>query len=763
MRTELTFCPLVAAVCCTALVSPSAHAAEQGAAEQQVQLEEIIVTAQKREEKLKDVPISIVALSGATLKETDVRTLSDLAAEVPDVHIGQSFSQGYLSVRGLSSGTNPGFETTVGQVVDGIFYPRDRFAYLSFLDLDRVEVLKGPQGALIGKNTTAGVINITTQQPTDTFSASTLIEREVTGDTGWNTETAVSGPLTNTLDARVAIRTENHTGYEARVVTGGLEPTRDDKYGRVSFLWRPTDDLTVTLHAGRAEVHQHGRPIELINCSSGLITKSLKGIYPNIEDCSLNWKTAENYGRPAPFFGPGQYDLQQNYANTESLTVAWKTRWGTVTSLTGYADFNFTGQETGYRTDIDTRFVDLGERWGQISEELRLVSNPGGPLDYIVGGYYLTSHQDTIDGIATFPPSNPVVEQFTFAHVHSDTYSGFGDLTWHISHFFDATLEGRYTKENKQAQLYEENIGLANPEIKKGLVYNISPSRSENNFTPGVKLAWKPNADVLAYASWSQGYKGGGFNDFLTAANNTAATQQSQFGPEKTNAYELGSKIAFDDGKALFTAAVFRSQTSNLQVTAVVPVGLLSGFAVENAGRTTNQGVEADLSWRPIAPLTLTARGAFLSAKYASFPASQCYRTQTLAQGCVPGSNGSSQNLTGTDIPLAPRTSGSLEGRYVWSLVDGWKLSLFAQMVYSAKYQTDFTNDPSAIEPQFEKYNARLSLEKDHLQLSVVGRNLTDTKTFIGGGAISLSTGTTSDYAEVDPPREIILQAGYHF
>ncbi|HEY0749008.1 MAG TPA: TonB-dependent receptor, partial [Steroidobacteraceae bacterium] len=436
-RLRLIFISIIA-------VQRIAAAAEE---EPRAALDEIIVTAQKREERLQDVPIAIVAVSGANLRNEGVRNLSDLNSSIPDVHVSQAFAQGYLSIRGLSSGINPGFESTVGQVIDGYFYPRDRFAYLSFLDIDRIEILKGPQGALIGKNTTAGAINITTAKPTKTFQGSVDVEREMEGDPGWTEEAAVSGPLVDTLKGRIAIRDEDHDGYLARLVSGGREPTRNDKYGRATLQWDPTDRLDVILSAARAEIDEHGRNLELIYCAPSFRgSLAAKGL-SQYEDCQRNWRTGENYGRPA--LGPGQYDLERTTADIYTLTAALKTPWGTLSALSGYAAFDFLGQESGLRTAIDTRAVDLGEDWKQMSEEVRLVSNPGGRFDYILGGYFLNSRQGTLDQIDIFGVrgfSAPIV-----AHVSSNTYAGFGNLVWHATDTFDATLEGRYTQENKSA------------------------------------------------------------------------------------------------------------------------------------------------------------------------------------------------------------------------------------------------------------------------------------------------------------------------
>ena len=189
-------------------------------------LEEVTVTAQKREQSLEDVPIAIHAVMGDEMRSSGIEKLESLAPTVPALHVSEAFGGDQIFLRGLGPGVNFGFEQAVGQVVDGFFYGRSRFSRLQFLDLERVEVLKGPQGAVIGKNTTAGAINITTARPTDEIEAWVTGGYEFDGAEGGSVEGAVSGPLGDLVKARLALRYENKDGFLDNTATGNEDQNR---------------------------------------------------------------------------------------------------------------------------------------------------------------------------------------------------------------------------------------------------------------------------------------------------------------------------------------------------------------------------------------------------------------------------------------------------------------------------------------------------------------------------------------------------------
>ncbi|HEY0749425.1 MAG TPA: TonB-dependent receptor, partial [Steroidobacteraceae bacterium] len=244
------------------------------------------------------------------------------------------------------------------------------------------------------------------------------------------------------------------------------------------------------------------------------------------------------------------------------------------------------------------------------------------------------------------------------------------------------------------------------------------------------------------------------------AANNAQARQLAEFGPEKVNAYELGSKWTFAEGTAELNAALFRTDSKDLQVTALIPGGVLTAFAVENAASARNQGAEVELNWRPIQSLVLGARTAYLDAKYSNFSDSQCFGGETATQGCVNGV----QSLSGQQLPFSPKFAATLDAEYTWHLVGQWSIAAFVQASYSQSYWTEFVDDPASRQGSYTKYNARLALRSNHLDLALIGRNLSNVYTFAGASQINpAAAGGTADAATIDPPRELILQLRYHF
>ena len=241
------------------------------AAEKSRALEEVVVTAQKREQNLQDVPVAIQAVLGEEMRTSGIEKMETLAPTVPALHVSEAFGGDQIFLRGLGPGVNFGFEQAVGQVVDGFFYGRSRFSRLQFLDLERVEVLKGPQGAIIGKNTTAGAINITTAKPTAELEGWITLAEEFDGAEGESYEGAISGPLSDKLMARLALRFEDKDGFLENKVTGSDDQSRDDLAGRLSVLFEPNDRFSALVQYGFSDIEREGRNIQPIHCTAQMI------------------------------------------------------------------------------------------------------------------------------------------------------------------------------------------------------------------------------------------------------------------------------------------------------------------------------------------------------------------------------------------------------------------------------------------------------------------------------------------------------------
>ena len=529
----------------------NAPAAEPGA--DLATLAQIVVTARKRLENLADVPVSISVITGEQLQMGAIRSLDGLSASVPGLQFSEAVSgNDLLFLRGIGSGVNPGFENSVGQVFDGFFFGRSRWGRSLFMDLQQVEVLKGPQGALIGKNTTAGVINIRSARPSRQFEGYLLPTWQIEGDEGYAVEGAVSGPVSESVRARMAIRWEDKDGYYTNLVTDQGEMIVDAIYARGTIEMDITPSLTATLLYQYGDQERHGRNREIASCPAA-ITAQLASYN---DDCTFNYTNSAVDVRNGV--------LTDSVTNTRTdlvgLTFDWATGIGTLTSLTGYARYATTDRWDGDGIKPEGNPSDLDETHSQWSQEIRLVSDTDGPLDYIAGLYYQSTEQDTsftvnynfagpLPLLPVLPPPLRAT-QHRVARQETETFAGFAQLTWSVSPRWDLTAGFRATREKKQAHhlefptaLFADTPIAPPPGGPAANIHDLSADRTESQVTPNFTVQWRPAEGAMLYASVSRGFKGGGFDLFLTAPQ-AAAPGRFEFEDEKVLAYEIGAKLS---------------------------------------------------------------------------------------------------------------------------------------------------------------------------------------------------------------------------
>ena len=296
------------------------------------ELEEIIVTARKKEESLMDVPISVSVVSGSVVQDGNIGKLENLAPTLPNFHHSEAVSgNDQVFMRGVGSGVNFGFENSVGQVFDGIFFGRARYGRALFMDLDRIEVLKGPQGALIGKNTTAGAINITSARPTEEFEAYLAPTWEFEGDDGPTIEGAISGPLSDQLRGRVAFRYEDRDGYIKNLTRDTEEMQREEVAIRAQFEVDLAEGLDARLLFQYSDQTREGRPVELGNCTPGFA--NLLSRFG--DDCEWN----RTNSRVLLQHGVEQESASDTETWLAGLTIDWDTPLGILTSVSAFSRY----------------------------------------------------------------------------------------------------------------------------------------------------------------------------------------------------------------------------------------------------------------------------------------------------------------------------------------------------------------------------------------------------------------------------------------
>ncbi|MDE0129125.1 MAG: TonB-dependent receptor [Gammaproteobacteria bacterium] len=777
-------------------------------------LPEIVVTARKREESLADVPIAITAVTGDRIQESNISDLASLAEIVPNFNYGESYNTGdRFVVRGLSTaGTGAGFEQAVGTNIDGFYYGRARFGRTMFLDLERVEVLKGPQGALIGKNNSAGALNITTRKPGDDFGGYALASYEVEDMQGFAIEAAVDIPFSNNFRGRLSGRLEDKEGWSEDALKPDRDPIggRDDNTIRAVFVWDPSANARATLLLQYADLERDSRTREL----AGNCIPTFEGPPLQLDDCSVNnvRYQGNNYGGTDLGTGDESGTTELSIAG---LTVDWNPndRW-TVSSLTNFTKFD--GEDlNGFQFNpLAESWFGIQDNYEQFSQELRLTGSFNESVEFIGGVYY---NDNTVEanqivnvcggrGSACMDASND--ESWTSLQANTEstqdsrTVSVFAQVDWSLSDVWTLSLGGRFTDESKDAQgrrwlsdrIRYPGFELGDPvpgtnfaggggclslrgSLNGRRLACFPPifagsnsgefSRSESDFTPNAVLQWRPVENSMFYLSYAGGFKGGGyqlwprFPGVLTEA-------QIEYDAETTASWEAGGKHTLGAGRMQLNWAAFSTTIEDLQVSSFDPI--LALINVTNAGEARSQGFEADVQWAVSDSYTVSTAAAYTDGIYETYEGAACWPGQTADFGCVNGF----QDLSGARLFAAPewQFSARLDGTHPigTSLVLSWNAGYY----WTDDHVVGQNDNPiTDVQKAYGKLDASLSLSNADRtwKASLVGRNLTDeiTANFAGNGNIPRnrardpSLPAFPSFYFTSPGRQLALQVRFSF
>ncbi len=717
----------------------------------QPQLEEVVITAQKRAESLQDVPISVSTMSGERLDEMNIMTIDELTLYTPSVTVAEGAAGAQLFIRGVGSGLNKGFEQSVGTYVDGIYFGRGRSTRVGMLDLERAEVLKGPQGVLFGKNTIAGAFNLTTRNPGQE------LEGYAQGSYEFETEqqvyeAAVGGPVGDSFGLRAAARYSKQDGWMENTFNGEDITGEEELISRLTAVWDPTDTLEVIGKLQYSKLEQAERPAVLTHCSPGL-----QALVAGVDNCRFDDKTSVTAYDPE-----GGYGGEEMEAYSLGLTVNWELDLGTLTSVTGYTDHDDDLYIDADYTHLDTLDASRDEQFDSFSQELRLVGTAGDDLDYIVGVYYESNelaYQQVLSYNAEPSTGAPVALSRVVDDVQeTETSAIFGQVTWPFSDTLALTVGGRYSRDEKDidALNYCGQFKSATPSGAAacfGAPYHLKEDRSDSDFSPAVTLEWMPSVDHMLYAKFSQGYKSGGFDmQSLTGDPDTFT-----FEPEEVDSFEIGSKSTLLDGAMTLNLAVYRNEYSDLQVSTFDGV---VGFNVGNAAEAISQGIDIDLNWALTDEWRTALSASYLDAHYDNFPGAQCSYPQTLD---TPAGAPCVNDLSGEDLQYAPPWSAHWNLSWEHYLSDDLMLRVSGDLSYSDAYYVANDLDPELRQDSYTKLDLRVALSPSDAQweIALLGKNLTDEETFSFGNDVPLSPG--SYFAHYDRTRTLAAQLRWNF
>lgn len=770
-------------------------------------LEEVVVTATKRAVGMQDVPIALSVVDGEKIMEQGIGSLTDLAVFMPNVHIAEASAGDQLFIRGIGSGVNYGFEQSVGTFIDGVYFGRGQASRSSFLDVERVEVLKGSQSTLFGKNTIAGAINITTAKPTQEFEGSIEGSYEPEFD-GTSAILTLSGPLTDNFGARFVAKVSETDGWMDNRLLDEDEVQRDDTVGRIVLSWLPTADLDITFKYEKGESEATGSN-EVITVTTPLTQSIYESVDPNFaQNSGFGYKKSmQTFGgvRGGDTYHDSQWDIS-------TLTAEWAVGDYTIKSITGYVDYQF----DNYRDSDYGPLIGLArgrdETHKQFTQEFLLTSPLGESFEYLAGLYYQDEEleHDRFTDIslanlyaagALFPPivASGIADASSVNTFQQDaeTLSAFVQGTYHFNDAWRVIAGVRYSEDEKEfeksavvvpllttgpesealAAVYDGFLNLATQHFFADGMGERCPAtslttiqcetnpldtvREEDHVTGDITLQWDATDGTMLYAKWGNGYKAGGFDE----DNGRGFLEVAEYEDENAETIELGAKMDLWDGRARLNVALFRSEFEDVQVSTFDGN---AGFVVGNAAETEVDGLEMDGMVAITDELTLSFGLAFLDAKYKSFEDAGCTNDQIIdwvdnggvASQCV-------QDLSGQRLQFAADWSGNLGLNYSTAISENLEINASADAMFTDEYDTAADGDEVLVQDGFTKINARIELANiDGVwSVALLGRNLTDETTSTWGNDIPLGGfGFAGSYFQmIDAPRSYVVQARYSF
>jgi len=768
---------LIAASLAASLWAVQAYAQDKPK-DEQAEVDTVVVTAQRREESLQEVPLSVTAIGEQTLERAHPQNLSDLTRAAPNFTIeavgSVNRSSAVIYSRGIGYSGIDVVEPPVGVSIDGLFYAVNTGSLHNTFDVKRVEILQGPQGTLFGRNTTGGVVQIVTNDPSNEFEGSGFVRLGSFGR--FNTGLAVSLPITDTLAARVAISTQYSDGaYVNRYRDPAtLQRNGDGRTGgdntqaiRAKLLWTPTEGVEVLL-TGWYTRQEQDAPVGQ-NASGPGDRLYIRGL-PNVNSTTTGRPGLGYPGGPTtPFVVNRDNDGQDNLESRGLvLNASFATPWGfDVVSITGWY-----GYESVQETDFDGTDLNFfttvggGNRW-QMSEELRLQSSdPDARLTWQAGLFLFKTEYETaqvnIVGPAFLTQTNattPVTYQYTAAEVNNQSASIFAQADFALLPNLVFTLGGRFIHEEKQVWVHP-----ALPNHNTPYANTLKNDATWDDFIYRVAARWEATENLMFYVSYSTGTKAGGFS---TTA--TTQTQLEPYNPEKARAWEAGMRSDWFDNRLRVNTTLFWNEYDDLQVTAFRPVpgGTGQQSFVANAAFERARGVELQISARPIRNLELNAAVGYLDARYTSFKAALSYSFPgSVCNGAV-GGVPIEQNHADENDPCfleparAPAWTVKLDAGYTFELGTFGTLRPHVTYALESSHYTNLTNAPQGYQPTYEKWDADLTFEADNgnWRLSLFGKNLTDEVHLYNANPIA-GLFTVNYY---QPPRTFGVELGVKF
>jgi iron complex outermembrane receptor protein len=692
---------------------------------------DIVVTAQKRSETAQRTPLAITAVSGTDLETRQITDFEKMAPSLPNVNFGKNVGFARIAIRGLGfDSTTAGQEGRVAYHTDGVYISRPSAQLASFFDISRVEVIRGPQGTLYGRNATAGAVNVVTNEPEQQTGGYAKL---TVGNFGLvATEVALTGPVSDTVAARIAFQTTDRSGYGENLLTGETIDNEHSFAVRGKLKFEPAAAVKLLLSAEYS--HQDGN-----NFVYHYIGPGKPGLVP--VGPRLGGRVASN---PRDTFGDDdQINKRRFFGASAALDV--DLGFGSLTSISAYRDSNTAFVSDGDGTDLQIGTFHIDEIARQFSQEVRL-NGETGRLRWLVGGFYFNEHiyaRTTFDAVRA---PNPVLlgrltQGLDFrGNFTTDAYAAFGQLDYEIVDGLTISGGIRFSHEKKSLD-QKGVVDFVTPyDLAVPPAYNQfqNSSATFNSTTPRINIEYRFTPRIMAYATYSKGFKSGGYA--LSALGQPVQ-------PERLTDYEAGFKSDLFDGRLRLNLSGFYYDYTNLQVQRII-----GGTAVMvNAASAKVKGIEGEFVIKPVDGFEISGNASWLHARFSQFMTEDSAR---LEQGML--------DLGGNKLPQAPDYVVNLAAQYTADLGNG-DLTVRGEASWTDEVFFSAYNRPEVSQGAFEKFNLSLAYAHNSgVTATAFVRNLTNKRTIsteqVSGGFFGFPI-----MGAYDPPRTYGISIGYRF
>ena len=770
-----------------ALARPSSAADSQAAPPPANIVEEVIVTGGKRLENVQDVPSSVLVATAASMERANVRDFDDLVKIAPSVTITKTSqpANNSINIRGIGTyAYSIATESSVAVVIDDVPQAFQAAAFAALVDVQQVEILRGPQNTLFGKSASAGVVSITTQPATDYFTARADVM--FTDDHEQRYQATVSGPISETLKFRLAANYSDYRGNIYNLTTGHWLNGQSDTTLRGKLVWTPAPDWTVTLSPYITRT--------LASCCAGAELFVSPGVTVGKNNISQTVILAGITPGPGNHLARYDVDARGNAEDYGSgLKIVRELNGFTLASISSYDRYYLYDRQDTDSTDFDfSIYAPTAPHGGSanggyfkinsVTQEFRLTSPDSGRLRYVAGFYYSDTGSQryfvrgsntlgTYNNLSSLPTTNSTAYSQYLSRAKATNYALFGQGSFSVTEDLDVLAGLRVNKEKISYKFFDlgNHVTYGDPSCSTSSpTVAIQTCNDDTSVTGRVGLRYRFTPDIMGFATYSRGYKGMAYDLTSTLTTRTLLTSgplkgipvadavaaKQPISPETVDSYEAGLKMSFLEHRLTWNVTVFDMIFHGFQAQSRDQI--TNQNVLNSIGKVTSRGVETEFSAVLGDHLTLNGGGAYNKAIMQDFPNANCFGQQTVAQGCV----GGLQDLSGKPLFNAPKWNVNVNGQYDIPLADSaYTGFVTAGFHWQSKVVYNLLQDPDSVQGAYGIANLAAGVRTDHWRITAFVNNLFDKRYALTRGReaqwnISQTATPTTDAINWKPARD---------